>query len=97
MQLNGVVERSARDMPALRASRYERCRDKMYGQGVRRAVDLCPDSALGALAVRIHRLSSAIHDAGLKRLSAGFTATQAALPHTDLPLVYEPVGFNKTP
>lgn len=61
------------------------------------AVDLCPDSAQGTLTVRIHRLSSAIHDAALEHLCAELTATETTFPGTDLRLVYEPVGFNKIP
>lgn len=61
------------------------------------AVDLCPDLAQRTLTVRLHRLSSAIHDAALQHLCAELTATETVFPGTDLRLVYEPVGATPIP
>jgi len=60
-------------------------------------VDLCPDPAQRTLTVRLHRLSSGIHDAALAHLCAELTATETVFPGTDLRLIYEPVGATSLP
>ena len=47
--------------------------------------------------MRLHRLSSAIHDAALAHLCAELTATETTFPGTDLRLIYEPVGATSLP
>jgi hypothetical protein len=59
--------------------------------------DLRPDPARQTLTVRLHRLSSAIHDAALEHLCAELTATETVFPGTDLRLIYEPVGTTPVP
>jgi hypothetical protein len=54
------------------------------------AVDLCPNPKQETLTVRLHRLSSAIHDGVLQHLCAELTATETIYPGTDLRLVFEP-------
>jgi hypothetical protein len=54
--------------------------------------DLAPDPARQTLTVRLHRLSSASHDAALAHLCAELTATETVFPGTNLRLIYEPVG-----
>jgi len=66
-------------------------------QVFRSAVDLCPDPEHQTLTVRLHRLSSGIHDAALEHLCAELTATETVFPGTDLRLVYEPVGSTSLP
>jgi len=61
------------------------------------AVDLCPDLERGTLTVRLHRLSSGIHDAALAHLCTELTETETLFPGTDLRLVYEPIGFSSIP
>jgi len=61
------------------------------------AVDLCPDPVAQTLTVRLHRLSSAIHDAALEHLCAELTASETVFPGTDLRLVFEPVGSTSLP
>ncbi len=43
---------------------------------------------------KIHRLSSAFHDALLEHLGAEITATQSTYPGTDLRPVFEPIQFS---
>jgi hypothetical protein len=59
--------------------------------------DLAPDAVQQTLTVRLHRLSSAIHDAALEHLCAELTATETVFPGTDLRLIYEPVGTAPLP
>jgi hypothetical protein len=61
------------------------------------AVDLCPDPEQRTLTVRLHRLSSAIHDAALEHLCAELTATETMFPGTELRLIFEPVGSTSLP
>lgn len=61
------------------------------------AVDLRPDLKANTLRVRIHRLSSAIHDAVLEHLCTELTDTETIYPGTDLRLVFEPVRSNQVP
>lgn len=61
------------------------------------AVDLRPDSAAHTLTVRLHRLSSAVHDAALQHLCAELTETETVYPGTNLRLIFEPVGAGQIP
>lgn len=61
------------------------------------AVDLGPDLEQRTLTVRLHRLSSAIHDAALEHLCAELTATETVFPGTELRLIFEPVGSTSLP
>ena len=61
------------------------------------AVDLCPDPAHQTLTVRLHWLSSGIHDAALAHLCEELTATETTFPGTNSRLVYEPVGSPQIP
>jgi hypothetical protein len=61
------------------------------------AVDLRPDPVAKTLTVRLHRLSSGIHDAALEHLCAELTATETVFPGTDLRLIYAPVGSTPIP
>jgi hypothetical protein len=61
------------------------------------AVDLCPDPGQETLTVRMHRLSSAIHDEVLEHVCAELTATETIYPGTDLRLVFEPIRSNRIP
>lgn len=61
------------------------------------AVDLDPSPPAGTLTVRLHRLSSAIHDTALAHLCAELTATETVFPGTDLRLIYESVGVAPIP
>lgn len=56
------------------------------------AVDLVPDLAQKTLAVRIHRLSTAGHDAVLAHLCAELTETETIFPGTNLRLIFAPIG-----
>jgi hypothetical protein len=61
------------------------------------AVDLCPDPVQKTLTVRLHRLSSAIHDRALEHLCAELTTTETVFPGTDLRLIYAPIGSTSIP
>jgi prepilin-type processing-associated H-X9-DG protein len=61
------------------------------------SVDLCPNLQLQTLTVRLHRLSSGIHDVALEHLCAELTATETIYPGTELRLVFEPVRANPIP
>jgi hypothetical protein len=61
------------------------------------AVDLDPDPVQKTLTVRLHQLSSGIHNAALEHLCAELTATETGFPGTDLRLVYQPVGSTPIP
>ncbi len=61
------------------------------------AVDLCPTPEQKTLTVRLHHLSSAIHDAALAHLCAELTATETVFPGTELRLIFEPVGSTSLP
>ena len=47
--------------------------------------------------MRVHRLTSAIHDAALEHLCAELTDTETVFPGTDLRLVFQPVGSTQLP
>lgn len=61
------------------------------------AVDLCPEPERKTLTVRLHRLSSAIHDVALQHLCTELTATETVFPGTELRLVFERVGSTSLP
>lgn len=61
------------------------------------AVDLCPNTQQQTLTIRLHRLSSAIHEEVLEHLCAELTATETIYPGTDLRLVFEPIRSNQVP
>ena len=61
------------------------------------AVDLCPNTEKKTLTVRLHRLSSPIHDGALEHLCAELTATETIYPGTDLRLVFEPLRASQFP
>jgi hypothetical protein len=61
------------------------------------AVDLDPNPAQQTLTIRLHRLSSAIHDTALEHLCAELTATETVFPGTDLRLVFQPIGSASVP
>ena len=61
------------------------------------AADLCPNSTDKTLTVRLHRLSSAIHDEALEHLCAELTATETVYPGTELRLIFQPVRTNEIP
>jgi hypothetical protein len=61
------------------------------------AADLCPNLEQKTLTVRLHRLSSHIHDAALEHLCQELTASETTYPGTDLRLVFEPVRTNQFP
>jgi hypothetical protein len=56
------------------------------------AVDLRPDPQNQTLTIRLHRLSTAAHDAALCHLCKELTATETVYPGTDLKMIYEAVG-----
>ena len=56
------------------------------------SVDLQPDLDAKTLNVRLHRLSTATHDAVLVHLCEELTATETLFPGTDLRLVFSPLG-----
>ena len=61
------------------------------------AVDLGPNPEQKTLTVRLHRLSSPIHDGVLEHLCAELTATETIYPGTELRLVFEPVRASQIP
>ncbi len=61
------------------------------------AVDLTPDHQTKTLTVRLHQLSSRIHDEVLEHLCAELTATETIYPGTELRLVFEPIRANQFP
>ena len=60
-------------------------------------VDLAPDHQAKTLTVRLHQLSSRIHDEVLAHLCAELTATETIYPGTELRLVFEPIRSNQFP
>jgi hypothetical protein len=61
------------------------------------SVDLRPNHQDKTLTVRLHRLSSGVHDQALEHLCAELTATETVYPGTDLRLIFEPVRANQIP
>jgi hypothetical protein len=60
-------------------------------------VDLCPDLDQKILTVRLHQLSSPVHNQILDHLCAELTATETVYPGTDLRLVFEPIRASQIP
>jgi hypothetical protein len=60
-------------------------------------VDLTPDHQVKTLTVRLHQLSSRIHDEVLEHLCAELTDTETIYPGTELRLVFEPIRSNQFP
>jgi hypothetical protein len=56
------------------------------------AVDLRPDPKNKTLTIRLHRLTTAIHDEALHHLCEELTATETVYPGTELKMVYEVIG-----
>jgi hypothetical protein len=61
------------------------------------AADLHPDLETKTLTVRLHQLSSGIHDEVLEHLCAELTATETIYPGTELRLIFQPVRANQFP
>ena len=61
------------------------------------AADLHPDLQSKTLTVRLHQLSSGIHDQVLEHLCAELTATETIYPGTELRLIFQPVRANQFP
>lgn len=57
------------------------------------AADLIPDQSAQTLTVRLHAMSSPIHDAALQHLCAELNATETPFPGTSLRLLFQPVGL----
>ena len=55
-------------------------------------VDLRPDLTQKTLLVKVHRLTTAAHDAALEHLCAELTTTETLFPGTELRLIFEAVG-----
>jgi len=56
------------------------------------AVDLRPDQNAKTLTVRLHKQTTAAHDAMLKHVCAELNEAETLYPGTDLRLVFQPVG-----
>ena len=56
------------------------------------AVDLRPDLKSKTLTVRLHRLTTAVHDQALRHLCEELTATETVYPGTELKMLFEMVG-----
>ena len=61
------------------------------------AVDLWPDPEKKTLTVRLHRLSSPIHQRALEHLCAELNASETPFPGTELQLIFEPLGTTPLP
>jgi len=61
---------------------------QLYGS----AVDLHPDQDNNTLTVRLHHLSSQIHNYAITKLCKELTATETLFPGTDLRLIFQFVG-----
>lgn len=94
-----IAYRAETALVALAREKLSRSEDarSLIRQIFESAVDLCPDLQQNTLTVRVHRLSSAIHDAVLEHLCAELTATETTYPGTDLRLVFEPVRSGQIP
>lgn len=66
-------------------------------QILRSAADLIPDPSAQTLTVRLHSLSSPIHDTALQHLCAELNATETSFPGTSLRLIFQPVGLPNFP
>lgn len=61
------------------------------------AVDLFPDPEKKTLTVRLHRLSSPIHQTALEHLCTELNASETPFPGTDLQLFFESLGTTPLP
>jgi hypothetical protein len=86
-----VAYRAETALVALAREKLARSEDarSLVRQIFESAVDLCPNLKQKTLMVRLHRLSSAIHDGVLEHLCAELTATETTYPGTDLRLIFE--------
>jgi len=94
-----IAYRAETALVALAREKLARSEDarSLIRQVFESAVDLCPDLKQKTLTVRVHRLSSAIHDHVLEHLCTELTATETIYPGTDLRLVFAPVWPNQIP
>lgn len=94
-----IAYRAETALVALLREKLARSNDarSLIRQVFQSAVDLCPDPAAQTLTVRLHRLSSGIHDAALQHLCAELTETETVYPGTNLRLIFEPVGASHIP
>lgn len=94
-----IAYRAETALVALAREQLSRAEDarSLIRQIFESAVDLCPDLAAKTLTVRVHRLSSAIHDQVLEHLCTELTATETTYPGTDLRLVFEPIQASQIP
>ena len=94
-----VAYRAETALVALAREKLARSEDarSLVRQIFESAVDLCPNLKQKTLTVRLHRLSSAIHDGVLEHLCAELTATETIYPRTNLRLVFEPTRPSQIP
>jgi len=94
-----IAYRAETALVALAREKLSRSEDarSLIRQIFESAVDLCPNPAAKILTVRVHRLSSPIHDEVLEHLCAELTATETTYPGTDLCLIFEPIRSNQIP
>jgi hypothetical protein len=94
-----VAYRAETALVALAREKLARSEDarSLVRQIFESAVDLCPNLKQKTLTIRLHRLSSAIHDGVLEHLCAELTATETTYPGTDLRLVFEPTRPSQIP
>ena len=94
-----VAYRAETALVALAREKLARSEDarSLVRQIFESAVDLCPNLKQKTLTVRLHRLSSAIHDGVLEHLCAELTATETIYPGTDLRLIFEPTRPSQIP
>jgi hypothetical protein len=94
-----IAYRAETALVALAREKLSRSEDarSLIRQIFESAVDLYPHPTGKLLTVRIHRLSSAIHNEVLEHLCAELTATETIYPGTDLRLVFEPVRSGQVP
>lgn len=94
-----IAYRAETALVALAREKLARADDarSLIRQIFKSAVDLCPNAEQKTLVVRLHRLSSAIHDQVLEHLCAELTATETIYPGTDLRLVFEPIASTQIP
>jgi len=94
-----IAYRAETALVALAREKLSRSEDarSLIRQIFESAVDLCPQLQEKILTVRVHRLSSAIHDEVLEHLCTELTATDTVYPGTDLRLVFEPIRSAQVP
>lgn len=94
-----IAYRAETALVALAREKLARSEDarSLIRQILESAVDLYPNPNQKTLTVRLHRLSSAIHDEVLDHLCTELTATETIYPGTDLRLLFEPVRSGQIP